>query len=56
MSYFTSIFPYIMLTVLVIFGGLLDGADLGVKYYIGKVDTSKFASAGAWKDAVSETV
>ena len=41
-----------MLTILVITGGLLDGASEGVKFYIGSVDVSKFYEPGVWKDAV----
>lgn len=29
-SYFTATFPYVMLTILVINGAILDGADEGV--------------------------
>ena len=41
-----------MLTVLVITGSLLPGAGIGVKYYAGSIDTSKFFQPSVWKDAV----
>ncbi len=41
-----------MLTILVITGGLLDGAGKGIEFYIGSADVSKFYEPGVWKDAV----
>ena len=40
-----------MLTVLVIKGGLLDGAGIGINFYIGKFDGSKLFAPEIWKDA-----
>ena len=42
-----------MLTILVIFGSLLDGAKLGVNFYVGDIDWSKFSEPKVWKAAVS---
>ncbi len=51
-SYFTATFPYVMLTVLVITGSLLPGAGIGVEFYVGSINTSKFLDPSVWKDAV----
>lgn len=32
--YFTSLFPYVLLTILLIRVAMLDGAHEGVKYYL----------------------
>ena len=40
-----------MLTILVIKGALLDGAGIGVEFYIGKFDGSKLYQPEIWKDA-----
>jgi SNF family Na+-dependent transporter len=54
-SYFTATFPYIILTILVIRGCLLDGAGEGIKYYVGQFDINRLATAELWKDAVNFT-
>lgn len=53
MSYFTAIFPYIILTALIMRGLQLDGADKGIEFYIGKFDMSRFYDAKLWMDAVN---
>ncbi len=42
-----------MLTILIVAGSLLEGAGEGMKFYIGSINTQKFAEPGVWKDAVS---
>ena len=42
--YFTTIFPYTMMTVMVIRGATLDGAVDGIIYYL-KPDLSRLANA-----------
>jgi len=49
-SYVTAIFPYILLTVLIINGALLPGAADGITFYL-KPDFSKLANPDVWKDA-----
>lgn len=40
-SYFTAIFPYVMITILIIRGCTLPGAIKGLEFYIMKVDMVK---------------
>ena len=42
--YFTSIFPYVLLTVMLVRGVTLDGAGQGIMYYL-KPDFSKLSEA-----------
>ena len=42
--YFTSTFPYIMMTILVIYNCLLDGATDGLIYYL-KPDFNRLADS-----------
>ncbi|KAL0133767.1 hypothetical protein PUN28_001024 [Cardiocondyla obscurior] len=51
--YFTAIFPYIILTILLIRGVMLDGADDGMLWYI-YPDFSKLQNAKVWADAASQ--
>jgi hypothetical protein len=48
----TALFPYLMLTVLVITGATLNGSFKGIEFYIGSIDVSKFSEPSVWKDAV----
>lgn len=49
--YFTALFPYAVLIILLIRGVTLDGHLDGVKFYIVNVDLSKLGEAQVWKDA-----
>ena len=40
-----------MITILIIRGALLLGADKGIEFYVGSFDISKLADAELWKDA-----
>ncbi|CAL1528298.1 unnamed protein product [Lymnaea stagnalis] len=51
--YFTAIFPYIMLTVLLIRGLTLDGAMDGIIYYV-KPDFSRLTDPRVWSDAATQ--
>jgi len=53
MSYFTATFPYIILTILVVKGALLDGAEYGIEFYVGKFEVAKLAEPQLWMDAVN---
>ncbi|XP_029462572.1 sodium- and chloride-dependent neutral and basic amino acid transporter B(0+)-like isoform X4 [Rhinatrema bivittatum] len=53
--YFTALFPYIVLTILLIRGITLEGAGDGINYYIGtQSDISKLKEAEVWKDAATQ--
>ncbi|XP_022708058.1 sodium-dependent proline transporter-like isoform X3 [Varroa jacobsoni] len=51
--YFTATFPYVMLTVLLIKGVTLDGAMLGIKYFL-VPDFSKLTSLTIWQRAAEQ--
>ncbi|XP_059507245.1 sodium- and chloride-dependent neutral and basic amino acid transporter B(0+)-like [Stegostoma tigrinum] len=54
-SYVAVTVPYASLVLLVIRGVTLEGADIGIKYYIGShSDFSKLADAQVWKDAATQ--
>ncbi|XP_075115752.1 sodium- and chloride-dependent neutral and basic amino acid transporter B(0+)-like [Leptodactylus fuscus] len=53
--YFTAIFPYVVLLILLIRGATLEGAYEGINYYIGtQSDISKLYDAQVWKDAATQ--
>lgn len=52
-SYFTSLFPYVLLTIMVGFGCSLEGAGTGIEFYL-KPDLSKLANTEAWTDAANQ--
>ncbi|CAK8698152.1 unnamed protein product [Clavelina lepadiformis] len=53
--YFTAIFPYVVLLILLIRGATLEGAYDGVQYYIGyESNFDKLADAEVWKDAATQ--
>ena len=41
-----------MITILIIRGALLLGADKGIEFYVGTFNIENLASAELWKDAV----
>ncbi|CAF3332523.1 unnamed protein product [Rotaria socialis] len=52
--WFTALFPYVVLTILMIRGLFLEGAMKGIQYYI-RPDLSKLTDASVWVDAASQT-
>nr|KAG5713675.1 hypothetical protein BaRGS_024723 [Batillaria attramentaria] len=48
--YFTAIFPYILLTILLIRGALLEGAIDGIRFYL-TPRWDRLADAAVWSDA-----
>ncbi|KAJ6650826.1 hypothetical protein lerEdw1_003063, partial [Lerista edwardsae] len=53
--YFTAIFPYVVLVILLIRGVTLEGAGEGISYYIGQQsDFSKLMEGQVWKDAATQ--
>ncbi|CAF1595881.1 unnamed protein product, partial [Adineta ricciae] len=53
-AYFTALFPYVMLTVLIIRGATLSGAIEGVKFYIGSVEFGALKNPSVWKEACTQ--
>jgi SNF family Na+-dependent transporter len=51
--YFTALFPYVILTALLIRGVTLEGAYEGISFYI-TPDWSRLASPSVWADAASQ--
>jgi len=49
--YFTALFPYVVLVILLVRGLTLNGYYQGIEYYILNVDYEKLKSSGVWKDA-----
>lgn len=53
--YFTALFPYLVLFILGIRGWMLDGADIGLSYFI-KPDISRLSDSGVWRDAAVQVI
>ncbi|XP_061543870.1 sodium- and chloride-dependent neutral and basic amino acid transporter B(0+) [Phycodurus eques] len=54
--YFTTLFPYAALVILLIRGVTLEGARDGIEFYIGaKSNLTKLTEAEVWKDAATQT-
>lgn len=51
--YFTALFPYVMLTILLIRGASLPGAMEGVKFYL-MPDINRLADPRVWSDAATQ--
>ncbi|CAD5120558.1 DgyrCDS9124 [Dimorphilus gyrociliatus] len=51
--YFTSTFPYIMMTVMLVRGATLPGASKGIEFYL-KPDIAKLKESSVWSDAASQ--
>ncbi|KAL6260242.1 hypothetical protein P5V15_007775 [Pogonomyrmex californicus] len=51
--YFTALFPYVVLTILLIRGVTLEGSTYGMEWYI-YPDFSKLNNASVWADAASQ--
>ncbi|CAF1225172.1 unnamed protein product, partial [Didymodactylos carnosus] len=52
--WFTALFPYVVLMILMVRGLFLNGSKKGIEYYI-KPDLSKLKDASVWVDAASQT-
>ncbi|XP_018414492.1 PREDICTED: sodium- and chloride-dependent neutral and basic amino acid transporter B(0+) [Nanorana parkeri] len=53
--YFTAVFPYVVLIILLVRGATLEGASLGIDYYIGtQSNITKLMDAEVWKDAATQ--
>ena len=52
-AYFTTLFPYLMLTAMLIYTSTLPGAAEGIKFYLA-ADPSKLSDVKVWRSAVSQ--
>ncbi|XP_075043326.1 sodium- and chloride-dependent neutral and basic amino acid transporter B(0+)-like isoform X2 [Mixophyes fleayi] len=53
--YFTALFPYAVLIILLIRGVTLEGARDGIEYYIGQQsDITKLSNGDVWRDAATQ--
>ncbi|XP_043266393.1 sodium- and chloride-dependent glycine transporter 1-like isoform X2 [Venturia canescens] len=52
--YFTALFPYFVLTALLIRGATLEGSIEGIKWFIYPTDWSKLLEVNVWGDAASQ--
>ncbi|XP_047195279.1 sodium- and chloride-dependent neutral and basic amino acid transporter B(0+)-like [Hippoglossus stenolepis] len=55
--YFTALFPYVVILILLIRGVTLEGAAEGIAYYIGsRSNFTKLTEPEVWKDAAIQTL
>ncbi|MCL4138547.1 UNVERIFIED_CONTAM: hypothetical protein GTU68_009147 [Idotea baltica] len=52
--YFTSLFPYVVLLILLIRGMTLEGAYEGIQFYILKPNMTKLMEVQVWNDAATQ--
>ncbi|CAM5141184.1 unnamed protein product [Eretmochelys imbricata] len=53
--YFTAVFPYVVLVILLVRGATLEGARDGIEYYIGtQSNITKLMEGEVWKDAATQ--
>ncbi|XP_050166197.1 sodium- and chloride-dependent neutral and basic amino acid transporter B(0+) isoform X2 [Myiozetetes cayanensis] len=53
--YFTALFPYVILLILLVRGATLEGSMDGIQYYIGRQSNfTKLMEAEVWKDAATQ--
>jgi len=53
--YFTALFPYVVLVILLVRGATLEGAELGIQYYMGNMSNmTKLQEAETWKNAATQ--
>ncbi|CAL4125905.1 unnamed protein product [Meganyctiphanes norvegica] len=52
--YFTALFPYVILTILLVRGLTLDGAYKGLEFYLLKPNMTKLYEPEVWMDAASQ--
>ncbi|XP_069970505.1 sodium- and chloride-dependent glycine transporter 2 [Penaeus vannamei] len=52
--YFTAIFPYVVLVILLVRGVTLEGANLGIEFYFLQPNISRLAEVEVWSDAATQ--
>ncbi|XP_047486810.1 sodium- and chloride-dependent glycine transporter 1-like [Penaeus chinensis] len=52
--YFTALFPYVVLVILLVRGLTLEGANLGIEFYFLQPNVSRLAEVEVWSDAATQ--